>query len=99
MKSADDIRSSSLDISDAEMRQLSTSVSDLVNEYFASVPTLRVFPETSGGAASRELGTDFPLEPQSVDKLLQDCRTILYHSCYNGIQRFCGNVASPTTAT
>src|SRR5688500_10298162 len=98
MKSADDIRSSSLDISDAEMRQLATSVSDLVNEYFASVPTLRVFPETSGGAASRELGTDLPLEPQSIDELLQDCRTILDHSRHNGHPRFFGYVASPSTA-
>ena len=54
MKSSDDTRSSSLDISDVEMRQLATSVSELVNEYFARVPQLPVFPETSGGAASRE---------------------------------------------
>ena len=98
MKSSDDIRSSSLDISDAEMRQLATSVSDLVNEYFANVPTLPVFPETLGGAASRELGTDLPIEPQSIDKLLQDCRTILDHSRHNGHPRFFGYVASPATA-
>ena len=98
MKSSDDIRSSSLDISDAEMRQLATSVSDLVHEYFAGVPSLPVFPETSGGAASRELGTDLPIEPQSIDKLLQDCRTILDHSRHNGHPRFFGYVASPATA-
>ena len=98
MKSSDDIRSSSLDISDAEMRQLASSVSDLVSEYFANVPTLPVFPETSGGAASREFGTDLPIEPQSIDKLLQDCRTILDHSRHNGHPRFFGYVASPATA-
>ena len=98
MKSPDEIRSSTLDIPDAEMRQLATSVSQLVQEYFANVPELPVFPETSGGAASRELGTELPIEPQSIDKLLHDCRTILDHSRHNGHPRFFGYVASPATA-
>lgn len=98
MKPSDDIRSSSLDISDAEMRQLATSVSDLVNEYFAKIRTLPVFPETSGGEAGRELGTGLPVEPQSIEDLLQDCRTILEHSRHNGHPRFFGYVASPATA-
>ncbi|HKO62806.1 MAG TPA: aminotransferase class I/II-fold pyridoxal phosphate-dependent enzyme, partial [Pyrinomonadaceae bacterium] len=98
MKRSDDIRSSSLDISDAEMLQLATSVSELVSEYFATVSTLPVFPETSGGDASRELGTDLPVEPQSIEQLLQDCRTILKHSRHNGHPRFFGYVASPATA-
>ena len=98
MKSSDDIRSSSLDISDAEMRQLATSVSDLVSEYFATVATLPVFPETSGGATGRVLGTDLPVEPESIDELLQDCRTILKQSRHNGHPRFFGYVASPATA-
>ncbi|HEY5885792.1 MAG TPA: aminotransferase class I/II-fold pyridoxal phosphate-dependent enzyme [Pyrinomonadaceae bacterium] len=98
MKFSDDIRSSSLDISDVEMRQLATGVNDLVNDYFANVSKLPVFPETSGGAASRSLGTDIPVEPHSIEELLQDCRTILEHSRHNGHPRFFGYVASPATA-
>lgn len=98
MKLSDDIRSASLDISDVEIRQLANGVSDLVNDYFANVSKLPVFPETSGGAASRALGTDIPIEPHSIEELLQDCRTILEHSRHNGHPRFFGYVASPATA-
>ena len=98
MKPSKNIRTSSLEISDAEIRQLATSVSALVSEYFANISTLPVFPETSGGEASRKLGTDLPVEPGSIDELLHDCRTILEHSRHNGHPRFFGYVASPATA-
>lgn len=101
MKPSDDIaprERPSLDIPDTEMRQLAKGVNELVTEYFGRISTLPVFPETSGGQTSRQLGTDLPVEPQSVEQLLRDCRTILEGSRHNGHPRFFGYVASPATA-
>jgi len=39
----------SLDISEAELRELSSRVTQMVTAYFSEVSTLPVFPETSGG--------------------------------------------------
>jgi glutamate/tyrosine decarboxylase-like PLP-dependent enzyme len=101
MKQTDDIvqrEQASLDISEAEMRKLASGVNDLVIQYFSRISGLPVFPETSGGQTSRQLGTDLPVEAQSVEKLLEDCRAILDGSRHNGHPRFFGYVASPATA-
>jgi aromatic-L-amino-acid decarboxylase len=88
---------SSLDISEAEMRELSSQVTELVTEYFAEVSTLPVFPETAGGKTIRRLGASLPLAGEPLDQLLNDCRTILENSRHNGHPRFFGYVASPAT--
>lgn len=101
MKPADDMElreRRSLDLSDAELQQLASSVSEFVTDYFGRVSNLPVFPETSGGQTIVELGTDLPTEPQSVDQLITDCRTILENTRHNGHPRFFGYVASPATA-
>jgi aromatic-L-amino-acid decarboxylase len=100
MKQSDDIaprERASLDISEADMRKLAMGVNDLVVQYLSHISTLPVFPETSGGQTSRQLGTDLPVEAQSVEQLLEDCRAILDGSRHNGHPRFFGYVASPAT--
>jgi len=89
--------SASLDISEAEMCELSTQVTQLVTEYFSEVSTLPVFPETSGGKTIGKIGASLPLEGEPLEQLLEDCRTIIENSRHNGHPRFFGYVASPAT--
>src|SRR6185295_422510 len=84
-----------LDISAAELRELSSGVTQLVNEYFSEVSTLPVFPETVGGKTIAELGTEPPRNGEPLEQLLNDCRTIIDNSRHNGHPRFFGYVASP----
>ncbi len=88
----------SLDISEAELHELSSRVTQLVTEYFSGVSTLPVFPETSGGKTIGKIGASLPLESEPLEQLLNDCRTIIANSRHNGHPRFFGYVASPSTA-
>jgi aromatic-L-amino-acid decarboxylase len=87
----------SLEITQAEMHELSSRVTQLVTEYFSEVSNLPVFPETSGGDTIAKIGTTLPFAGQPLEELLDDCRTILANSRHNGHPRFFGYVASPAT--
>ena len=87
----------SLDISEAELHELSSQVTQLVTEYFSEVSTLPVFPETWGGKTIGKIGASLPLEGEPLEQLLNDCRTIMENSRHNGHPRFFGYVASPAT--
>src|SRR5882762_5647241 len=86
---------SSLEISDGEMHELSSRVTQLVTDYFSGVSNLPVFPETSGGKTTERLGASLPTEGEPLDQLIEDCRAILDGSRHNGHPRFFGYVASP----
>jgi glutamate/tyrosine decarboxylase-like PLP-dependent enzyme len=88
----------SLDISAEELHRLSSEVTRLVTDYFLSVTSFPVFPETAGGKTIEQLGSALPREPESLEKLIADCRTIIENSRQNGHPRFFGYVASPATA-
>lgn len=91
------LRKSALDSSRAEVELLSSQVTRLVTEYFATVSTLPVFPQTSGGKTIEQLGAELPLNGEPLDKLLDDCRSIIANLRHNGHPRFFGYVASPAT--
>lgn len=91
------LRQSSLDISDQELAELSSEVNKLVVDYFAQVAELPLFPQTSAGKTIEQVGAGLPLEAESIEKLLADCRSILAGSRHNGHPRFFGYVASPST--
>lgn len=88
---------SSLDISAAELRELSSQVTQLVTDYFSEVSNLPVFPKTSAGKTIGKIGTQLPVEGEPFEQLLDDCRTIIENSRHNGHPRFFGYVASPAT--
>ena len=90
-------RSSSLDIPPDELRDLSTRVNELVLEYFSEVSELPVFPETFGGDTLKQIGSTLPAQGEPIEKLINDCRTIIKNSRHNGHPRFFGYVASPAT--
>jgi len=87
----------SLDISRAEMQELSSRVTQLVTEYFSEVSNLPVFPETRGGDTIAKIGSTLPFAGAPLEELLEDCRTIIANSRHNGHPRFFGYVASPAT--
>ena len=88
----------SLDISQAELHELSSQVTQLVTAYFSEISSLPVFPETWSGKTGGEVGTNPPLAGESLDQILDDCRAIIANSRHNGHPRFFGYVASPANA-
>jgi glutamate/tyrosine decarboxylase-like PLP-dependent enzyme len=88
---------SSLEISEAEMHALSSQLTQLVTDYFSSVSSLPVFPDTAGGKTTARLGASLPVAGEPLDQLIDDCRAILEGSRHNGHPRFFGYVASPST--
>ncbi|HLN99613.1 MAG TPA: pyridoxal-dependent decarboxylase [Pyrinomonadaceae bacterium] len=88
----------SLNISAAELDELSARVSELVKEYFSGVSSQPVFPQTAAGQTSGQVGTSLPLEAVPLETLLNDCRVIIENSRHNGHPRFFGYVASPANA-
>lgn len=91
------IRQSSLDISGEGLAELSAEVNKLVIDYFNQVADLRLFPQTYAGKTIEQVGAELPVEAESLEKLLADCRSILGGSRHNGHPRFFGYVASPST--
>ncbi|HKY27395.1 MAG TPA: pyridoxal-dependent decarboxylase [Pyrinomonadaceae bacterium] len=91
------VRQSSLDISEEELRQLSTEFSKLVTQYFLEISNLRLYPETSAGKTTAKVGSTLAREGRSLEELMADCRAILENSRHNGHPRFFGYVASPAT--
>lgn len=88
-------RESSLDISPGQLRELSTQTVALVSEYLNGISQLPVFPEIAGGATLKSLDSTIPVDPVPLEKLIKDCRTIIYGSRHNGHPRFFAYVASP----
>ena len=90
-------RASSLDIADKERRLLANKFVELAHDYFGSVADLPVFPQTSGEAQSGQFDIPPPLESESLENIVADCRKIIEGIRHNGHPRFYGYVASPST--
>ncbi|HEX3279651.1 MAG TPA: pyridoxal-dependent decarboxylase [Pyrinomonadaceae bacterium] len=90
-------RQSSLDVSPDELRDLSSRVNELVLQYFSEIADLPVFPKTVGGATLAQVGATLNAEGEPLERLINDCHTILRNSRHNGHPRFFGYVASPAT--
>ena len=91
-------RASSLDVSEAEARSLSTQVTELVAEYYSNVSQYPVFPDKEQtDALNRFRDAPLPEEGLSVQEIIRDCRVLIHASRHNGHPRFFGYVASPST--
>jgi aromatic-L-amino-acid decarboxylase len=88
-------RQSTLDISPESLAELSLKVTKLVREYFENISEYPVFPATSAGRTFETLDKDVSLDPQPLDKLIDDLRVVFANSRHNGHPKFCGYVASP----
>jgi len=90
-------RASSLEITEQAMSELSEQMAALVADYFARLPGLPVFPDTSAQQVSESLSRELPIEGTAVEQIVDDCRAIINASRHNGHPRFFGYVASPST--
>ena len=57
----------------------------------------RVFPETYAGKTNTLVDTELRLEGEPLEKIIDECRTVIELSRHNGHPRFFGYVASPST--
>jgi glutamate/tyrosine decarboxylase-like PLP-dependent enzyme len=87
----------SLDLSVAEMRELSARFVALTEEYFRQVAELPVFPDTSADELSRRFAAPLPAEREPLEDLIEDCRAVINASRQNGHPRMFGYIASPAT--
>ncbi|MGI8918746.1 MAG: pyridoxal phosphate-dependent decarboxylase family protein [Pyrinomonadaceae bacterium] len=90
-------RSSTLDLSEADLTELSTEINRLVLDYFTSISERPVFPKTSASDTLSQVGANLSPAGHPLEKVLADCRAILDGSRHNGHPRFFGYVASPST--
>jgi aromatic-L-amino-acid decarboxylase len=88
---------SSLHISDEDLRELSAQINEFVTDYFSEISSFRVFPQTSAGNTTAEIGSTLSLSGEPLEKLMDGCRAIMNNSRHNGHPRFFGYVASPST--
>ena len=90
-------RSSSLDISDQEMRDLSAQFVTLAQTYFAGVAQMPVFTQKSGDEIKARFDAPPPIDGEPLEQLLTECQAMIDGSRHNGHPRFFGYVASPST--
>ena len=89
---------SALDISFAALELISEQVNRFVFEYFDSVRQRDVISYLPFGETLSRINTELSHEGVALDKLLEECRTVVDLSRHNGHPRFFGYVASPGTA-
>ena len=90
------LRATSLDITDDAMRELSARFTELAIEYLAEVSQLRVFPAATGEEIEAQFNTPPPHDPESLERIINDCRQVIAGVRHNGHPRFFGYVASPS---
>jgi glutamate/tyrosine decarboxylase-like PLP-dependent enzyme len=91
------MRDSSLEITKEAIDELAAQTLELVADYFARLPELPVFPQTSADQLKERFNVELPVEAIAVERILDDCRAIIGASRHNGHPRFFGYVASPST--
>ena len=89
---------SALDISSAALEEISEKVNRLVFAYFESIGERGVVAQNRFGETSSKLTGELSSEGVPLEKLLDECRTVIDLSRHNGHPRFFGYVASPATA-
>jgi aromatic-L-amino-acid decarboxylase len=90
-------RESSLDISREAIDQLAAEATKLVHEYFSTIDTKRVFPDTFAGKTNTLVDAELSLDGEPLERIIKECRTVIELSRHNGHPRFFGYVASPAT--
>jgi glutamate/tyrosine decarboxylase-like PLP-dependent enzyme len=87
-----------LDPSPDEIRRWGSHAIDAMADYFASIRSRRVYPDTTSAAIRQTLGSKLPDEPADFDNLLTTFRDIVELSRHNGHPRMFGYVQAPGTA-
>jgi aromatic-L-amino-acid decarboxylase len=88
---------SSLDVTDDTLNEISSSAMKLVFDYLKTISELPVRAENHAGKTTASIDAELSTEGVPLDKLIDECRTIMNLSRHNGHPRFFGYVASPST--
>jgi aromatic-L-amino-acid/L-tryptophan decarboxylase len=88
---------SSLDIDEHALDDITTQATKLVAEYFNTISERPVRAENYAGKTTAALDLELPAEGVPLERLLDQCRTMIDLSRHNGHPRFFGYVASPST--
>jgi len=88
---------SSLDIDERALDDITRQATQLVAEYFKHIGERPVRAENYAGKTTAKIDLELPVEGVPLDRLMDECRTILDLSRHNGHPRFFGYVASPST--
>ncbi|HET6974592.1 MAG TPA: pyridoxal-dependent decarboxylase [Pyrinomonadaceae bacterium] len=88
---------SSLDVSEEDLREISSQATKLVFEYLTTISERSVRAENHAGKTLRSIAAELSSEGLPLARLLDECRTIMDLSRHNGHPRFFGYVASPST--
>lgn len=88
---------SSLDVSDDTLNEISSSAMKLVFDYLKTISERPVRAENHAGKTIGSIDAELSTEGVPLDKLIDECRTIMDLSRHNGHPRFFGYVASPST--
>src|SRR5918993_16653 len=88
---------SSLDVSDNVLNEISSAATKLVCEYLTTISERPVRAENYAGKTTESINAELSVEGVPLDKLIDECRTIMDLSRHNGHPRFFGYVASPST--
>jgi aromatic-L-amino-acid/L-tryptophan decarboxylase len=88
---------SSLDIDERALEAITRQATQLVAEYFQTIAERPVRAENYAGKTKAAIDLELPVEGVSLEKLIDECRTIFDLSRHNGHPRFFGYVASPST--
>lgn len=88
---------STLDISDEAISELTTRAVELVTDYFKHISELPIFPQTSAEKIAEQFPVLLADEPESLDRLFADMHKVIEGSRHNGHPRFFGYIASPST--
>jgi glutamate/tyrosine decarboxylase-like PLP-dependent enzyme len=90
-------RQSSLDVSPEAFAQISSAAVKLVSEYFTQIAERPVRAENHAGKTLAQVENSLNSEGVPLEKLIDECRTVIDLSRHNGHPRFFGYVASPAT--
>jgi hypothetical protein len=88
---------SSLDVTDDTLNEISSSAMKLVFDYLKTISERPVRAENHAGKTTASIDAELSTEGVPLDKLIDECRTIMDLSRHNGHPRFFGYVASPST--
>ena len=88
---------SSLDVPEDALNEISSAATRLVSEYLSTIAQRPVRAENYAGKTIESINAELSVEGVPLERLIDECRTIMDLSRHNGHPRFFGYVASPST--
>lgn len=87
----------SLDINQQTLDDIATQATQLVAGYFNTISERPVRAENYAGKTTAAIDVELPIDGVPLERLMEECRTVIDLSRHNGHPRFFGYVASPST--